>query len=406
MLLFVCFSANAQIADKNNYYVNKGNHTEIAFELISNLIVVPVFINNSDSMYLILDTGLKTNLITNPPRTDSLFYHYAREMTIKGLGTDEDLTVVHSYGNDLKVGQLYGKNTDCFVLKDDRFDLSGEMGTQINGLIGSELFLNTVVEIDYVARKLDIYEAGTFKYRRRHRKRYEKFPLEFHKNKPYISLPVKMKNGNTVRAKLLIDIGSSDALWLFPNDDNISIPEERRYSYLGKGLNGSIFGYRSRIDKLIIGKYIFDDVSCSFPDSSSIAYSEEYDIKGRNGSIGGELMRRFHVIFDYPNKQILLRKNRFFKDDFNFNMAGFDAEAPYGLLPIYTVKFVREKSPAAESGLKEGDMIVRINGLDASNYKLSEIYNMTHGRAGRKIRLKINRNGKILKIKIKLREEL
>ncbi|MEG0762174.1 MAG: peptide-binding protein, partial [Chryseobacterium sp.] len=44
----------------------------------------------------------------------------------------------------------------------------------------------------------------------------------------------------------------------------------------------------------------------------------------RKGSLGGEILRRFTVVFDYPNQKLYLKKNGNYNDSFNFNMSGLD----------------------------------------------------------------------------------
>ncbi len=392
---------------KSGFYLNNVKTQSLKFQFVSNVIVIPLIFNDSDTMRFILDTGLKTTLITKLSSSDSLHLNSVRELTIRGLGVEEDLHVIHSTGNESRMANLNGKNLDCYVLKDNRFDFSAEMGVEIHGLIGTDIFANLIVEIDYDENILHFHDPDFFKFKRKHTKFYERFPLIFHNTKPYLVFPIEMKNGHRFDAKLLIDIGASDALWLFPDSlKNILIPENNRYGYLGKGLNGKIFGHQSRVNSVEIGRHKLTDVTVSFPDTSAIKYSKLQDLQGRNGSVGTEVIRRFNVIFDYGNAQVFLKPNGSFKYPFNFNMTGITAEAPFANIRYYLVSDVRAGSPAEICGIKKGDEIQSVNFNDATKYSLTELNSLMHKKEGSVLRLTLVRNGELLKVKLKLVKDL
>ena len=85
----------------------------------------------------------------------------------------------------------------------------------------------------------------------------------------------------------MIDSGGSDAIWLFEDDSkNISLPEKYFEDFLGRGLSGSVYGKRSKIDEVSFNKFKLKKVNVAYPDSSSITYARK--VKNRNGSLGGK----------------------------------------------------------------------------------------------------------------------
>ena len=48
----------------------------------------------------------------------------------------------------------------------------------------------------------------------------------------------------------------------------------------------------------------------------------------RNGSVGGEVLKRFNMVFDYPNNKLHL-KNANFKNPFQYNLAGIELAAQW-----------------------------------------------------------------------------
>jgi hypothetical protein len=378
----------------------------LKFKSESNLIIIPVRINNSDTLKFILDTGLKTTVITELPRADSTLMKFTDSTLIKGLGIEEDLKVLFSPENRLEIGSIYSDNYDFLYIKDKRLDLSSELGTPIHGIIGADVFKAFIVKISYTARQLVFFNPKKINAQRKYR-RYETLPIKLFRDKPYIELPIVTMENDTVNAKLLIDNGAGDAVWLFRNSHpDIKIPENHRYNYLGKGINGQIFGYEGRIKSISLGKYTLKEVSCAFPDTIALNNVAILDLPGRNGSIGAELLVRFRVYVDYPNKQIALRRNQYFRRPFHFNMAGITVKAPVGKLPIYTIATLRKGSPADEAGLKPGDILTYINGKPAYTYELSEIHALMRDKPGRRILISVSRGGKELNFKFRLRKDL
>jgi C-terminal processing protease CtpA/Prc len=146
----------------------------------------------------------------------------------------------------------------------------------------------------------------------------------------------------------------------------------------------------------------------------------------RNGSLGGEVLKRFHLVFDYSKKQLVLSKNRNFNDPFQYNLSGIDLQhnglryvaeriadangiinqkderfgnvqilmenrTRLSLAPEIIVSGIRAGSPAENAGLKEGDVILAVNGQRIHTYKLQQILQMLNERKGKKVRVLIER---------------
>ena len=72
------------------------------------------------------------------------------------------------------------------------------------------------------------------------------------------------------------------------------------------------------------------------------------------------------------------------------------------LKPAYKIVELRESSNAYQSGLRVGDVLININGKQAYDFKLSEINRIFHGKTGKPIRLRIERNGQNMLFKFRL----
>jgi C-terminal processing protease CtpA/Prc len=126
----------------------------------------------------------------------------------------------------------------------------------------------------------------------------------------------------------------------------------------------------------------------------------------RSGSVGADVLKRFTVVFDYHRGEMILRPNSFFKDDFTYNLSGIDLTTPFPDIPIYQVTKIRRGSPAWIAGLEVGDQIVTINGIETSEYELSNLVQMLQSRAGRTIRVGVKREDQVIQAKFTLEDPI
>ena len=233
------------------------------------------------------------------------------------------MAAILSKNNKMKVKGLIAYNESIYVILKDFFDLSSKMGTTIHGIIGYNLLRNFVVKINYRSKKIDFYNPHTHTYKEC--RKCEILPIQFYRKKPFINVQLQLDTLGTklTPVKMLVDSGGSDAIWLFENSKSeIKTPKRFFNDILGEGLSGSILGRRSRIPKLKIGRFEIKKPTVSFLDSLSTLNARKF--KSRNGSLGGNILKRFTVWLDYSKKQIMFKKNDSFKADFNYNMSGLD----------------------------------------------------------------------------------
>ena len=103
----------------------------------------------------------------------------------------------------------------------------------------------------------------------------------------------------------------------------------------------------------------------------------------RNGSIGGELLRKFTCIFDFVNSKMYLKPNRTINYPFEYNMSGLEFIAAGEKLNRFVVSDVRNHSPAYIAGFARGDVIVSLNNIPSSKLDLNKIYTNLNLREGK-----------------------
>lgn len=399
---------------------NKHRSSNIKFKLINNLVVIPVEVNGVELSFL-LDTGVSKPIIFNFLNvSDTLNIKETETIFLRGLGEGKMVEALKSKNNVFKIGDAIKLNQDLYAIFNADLDLSPRLGIPIHGIIGFDLFRDLVVQINYSSQRLKLSEPQAYKKERC--RKCETFNLEFYNGKPYLNAKVEIAE-KTIPVKLLIDSGGSDALWLFENEElGIKAGDKYFNDFLGYGLNGSVYGKRSKVDKFHLKGFELKKANVAYPDSSSVIFAKQ--IKNRNGSLSGNILKRFNVVFNYQKASVTLKKNKFFKQPFSYNKSGielahdgvrivkeegnvqkprenlenrthvvFEAQYKMSLKPAYGIVELRENSPAEQSGLRKGDIVISVNGKQTYQYSLQEIMQMFQDETGKKMKLKVERNG-------------
>ncbi|WP_405383550.1 aspartyl protease family protein [Maribacter sp. LLG6340-A2] len=408
-----CFSQKYTLTNGKKFH-------KVKFELINNLIVIPVEVNGS-KLSFVLDSGVGTPILFNLSDQDSIQLNNVTEITINGLGEGDPINALKSTGNTVKLGSVENTVQNIYVVMDAGINFSPNLGVPIHGIIGYDLFRDFVVDINYTSRTIKFYDPDRYTYRPS--KNSSVIDLSVVRKKAYISAHVLVKDNKEIPVKLLLDTGSSDAVWLFENDF-LQIPKKYYDDFLGKGLAGNIYGKRTKIHRLRISDYVLKDAKAAFPDMET--FNNIMDFGGRNGSLGGEVLKRFNMVFDYTNRKLILKKNGNFNKMFTYNISGINLEhagvryvaeriadrngvvhndeKSYGdvqiilqgatrlsLVPEIVVSGIRQGSPAHSAGLKEGDVILAVNGKRIYRYKLQEIMTMLNENKRKKVKVLVER---------------
>lgn len=376
---------------------------QIPIEVYNNLVVVPVVLNGALPLKFILDTGVRTSILTQKTFSDILNLQYSRKYSISGPGGDKlvDAYVTNNVSIDLP--GVSGKGHAMLVLAEDYLELRNYLGTDVHGILGYELFSRFIVEIDYQKKLLTLMTPDRF----RKRGKFQTITMVIQDTKPYVIVPLVLQNGTSIDAKLLVDSGASHGLMLETSSDSrIRVPELTVSSLLGRGLGGEIFGKVGRIKALKMGTNTLEHVVANFPDPNSYFDSLKAGNVFRNGAIGGEVLSRFTVVFNFPQERMFIKRNSAFKNDFYYNLSGITIKAKGSALNIFEVTEVREKSASQLGGILPGDQILSVNGISSKNLDLNSVNGFFNSKPGRRIKLEISRNGEKLKKEFLLQDQI
>lgn len=428
--LFFC-----TISAQNGFQFENGvNKISIPFKLINNLVFIPIKVNGVELNFL-LDTGVDETILFSLEDKKEVRFFNTERILLKGLGSQEAVEGLKSTNNLLEFDAMKFRNHMLYIILDPEFNLSSHVGIPVNGIIGYQFFRNYLVEVNYSKKKVVVYRE-TEKNRLKIEKSFTKIPISIEKCKPYIQSTIVQDN-KEIPVKLLIDIGNSDALWLFQDrSELITVPTKNFEDFLGRGFSGDVKGRRALVNKFKMTDFEFNNPVVAFPDSVSIKNVNM--VVDRKGSVGGEVMKRFTVVFDYKNNQMFLKKNGNYNTPFSYNKSGVeiqqnglqwvqetvrmetvplsrqdnesggirvytsDFKYKFQLKPIYEIAYVRPNSPAAIAGLQKGDVIITINYNPIYKRTLQEINALFRSEEEKRITLEVERKSEILKFNFQL----
>lgn len=383
------------------HLIRRKNVAHIPFELHSNLIVVPVKINASDTLRFILDTGVSSMMLTNKEVAHRLGMKSVRKMAIEGIGGGQPISADVTIGNTFTMGQMRGLKQTIVVLDDDVLRLSELVGTQIHGIFGYELFSKFVVTIDFQTQELTLTVPSKYKYTAR---KGSKLPIVIERSKPYLDAVTVVSNNQELPIRVVLDTGAGHALMLNTAASHLQLPQKVIKAQLGVGLGGEINGHIGRLSKVRIGQYELNDVLATFPDSSSLGIKLSPKAPQRQGNLGGEFLRRFKVTFNYEEGYIVLKPvRRWFNQKFEHDMSGIDLRAKGNDFRHYFIESITQNSPAHQAGLQLGDQLLLVNHEPVETLSLSEIYRTLQQKEGKEVQLVVRRNGRLVVAEFALR---
>lgn len=430
--LLTAFSLKAQ-----SDFLIENNHKKVVipFKLINNLVFIPIKVNGVELNFL-LDSGVEETILFSMEERQEVSFNNVEKIKLRGLGSEEEIEGLKSTKNVLETHGIKSSNHMVYIILDQSFNLSSHIGIPVNGIIGHKFFKNNLVEINYQRKKVTVY-LNDEETKQKLDKKFKSIPITIERSKPYI-YTTAVSNGVEIPAKLLIDIGNSDAFWIFENN-KIKLPKKNFPDFLGKGFSGDIEGHRAKLEKFSIADFEFNNPIVSFPDSTSIRNVKM--VPDRIGSVGGEILKRFTLVLDYADRKLYLRKNSKFNEPFTYNKSGItiqhnglqwvqetvhlqtvqvatslsEAEQrekgdnfryKFQLKPVYEIVNIRKHSAADKSGLKKGDIIVSINGVLPYKYSLQQINNLLKSEEDVSITMEVERNSLVLKFRFRLEDEL
>jgi hypothetical protein len=350
----------------------------IPFELENNSIFVLAGVNGSPPRWFILDTGASVSVL------DEAFASLLRldEAGEKPLAATVGRAKSHgafTHGVTYDLAGLKIRADRVYVI--DLSVLPSMLGRELAGIMGYDFFSRFVVDVDFDAEVITLWDPAT--YKRSGPGEAVKFQL--FGRRPHVPVQIALPGKVGVERDLLVDTGSPDAL----NADILAQSSEK-LQVLGTSDAGMDV-------PTIIGR-------ADWAELAKFRFKGPMGISSGVPLVGIEVLRRFHVTFDYSRQTMWLQPNRHFDEPFLLDASGLDLRFTRDL-KAFEITEVAQKSAAADAGIKAGDVLLEVNGRPAFELGLQRL-NTLLTRAGSTYRLTIRRGKKIQDVTLTLRERL
>lgn len=333
---------------------------EIPVEIEQNQILVPVRVGKSGTLNFLLDTGAEANVISaDRVAVAGLAGGTASSGTAQGGEID---TKVYK-GAQVRVGSLSLGRVNIAAV--DLTGLSAGTGRHVDGILGYDFFRNRVIRIDYAARKVLVLRSGAALG--------PGIPLALaiRGRTPFVEARLLQKN-RSVKGRLLLDTGAVGAINLYAQFLKLH-PELRPVRSLaltaGAILPGQYVTRVGRLRRVTIGGLTITDAVANF---SANANADDA-APGDAGLVGGYVLSRYTLTIDYARRSAVLLPTASSNRPFEFDASGLSLAAGDASFLSKKVRLVLPDSPAAEAGVKPGDLLLAIDGKPAADFTLAQL---------------------------------
>jgi len=304
-------------------------------------------------------------------------------------------TIVTGMGSAHKAKFIYNQTLNLPGLTLDKLDfhvndyevLSSVYGEKIDGIIGYSFLRRFIVKINFDSLQIEVYRPGEIKY-----------PRGGTLLRPaFTTLPIQnltVKDRRKINFNFYFDTGAGLCFLMsenFAGDSSVLLSKRKPVITQAEGMGGRLEMKVTVVKMLQVGHYKFRNVP-------TYIFSDDYNVTSYpyvGGLLGNDLLRRFNMIINYPQREIHLLPNGHFNDPFDYAYTGM---AMYFIDGKILVEDVAKGSPAEKAGVKVNDLIIAVGNNFTNNIMQ---YKTILQNANVKTKIIVSRNGQLLDLTIK-----
>ena len=331
--------------------------TTVPIELGENHVYLDVMLNGKGPYHFIFDTGGSN--VVDPA--------VAKEIGALGTGSAQGSGVGSqteglSFANvsKLQVGDAV-LNDQIFAVAPTRMGFGVSAGRPVDGLIGWEVLARYVTTFDYAGLKVTLAMPGSTQPPAGG----HVIPFVFYGTQPQIACTI-----DGIPAECTIDTGARDTMsFMSPfvaAHPEVAPAKMSEVGINGFGFGGPAMGKLGRVREVGIGDITLTNLVAGYSTQTAGAFAAPFVA----ANIGGNLLRRFTVTFDYDNGTMTLVPNAAYTEADSYERSGLFLIKRDGNVQVVAA---RPGTPAATAGIAKGDTIVSINGSPAGTMLLQQV---------------------------------
>jgi hypothetical protein len=290
----------------------------LPIKIFNNHVYLQVSVNNAKPLWFLLDTGAGNIINSRHARALGLKLNPGGQTTGIGEGSADyfftenvsftlpGVTIAHEKFAVLSLENveecstkidvdLQGKVTWCAQAA------KGDEAQPIDGVLGYEFFRLFVVEIDYAAKSINLYDPKSYHYQ----VKGERIPLEVRQKHIYMRAPITAPGRSPINGLFMVDSGSAGALALtspFVAQNKLLPPPNQTTPLNVCGIGGESRTQIGTLEELRLGNIKLESPVTMFSQAANGVWANP-DL---SGSIGNAILRRFKVVFDYSRSVMIL----------------------------------------------------------------------------------------------------
>lgn len=261
----------------------------VSFRTFQGLVILPVVINDTVHVNLVLDTGCRNLVLFGERLQKKVQVAPDKTVNFSGLGEGKPLKGRLSINNKVSICSILGESIPIIVVPDRNLFKSRD---HIDGIIGYDIFIKFEIELQPLLKTITFRSAQTAIAP----VGYLKLPLQVDDARPLIKSTIEFEKNKTHTLDVMIDTGSSLGLLM----KTTTMPEENAPPQtIGRGLNGSLEGSEIIVHKLVLnGGLVLKHVSVDIISSPW----------HHHASIGMRMLKEYVVILNYCKEYMCLKK--------------------------------------------------------------------------------------------------
>jgi PDZ domain/Aspartyl protease len=362
----------------------------VPFRLQNNHIVTDVKINGQGPFNIILDTGGMAAL--TPATAKALAVASRGNAPVTGVGSGVDST---SFAHDVsfQIGGLTLHGQTALV---SELEAPQPNATALHGMLGYELFRRVVVQVNYRDQTLTLIDPAKFEPAGAGTRLH----FDFTEHMPEVA-----GSFDGISGRFRVDTGARSELTLSsPFVEEHQVLERYPHSVeavSGSGIGGVSRAHVSRANGLQLGAVQFSNIIAEFSSAKKGAFADPTYA----GNVGGGLLKRYTVTFDYAHQALYFQpRNDVVPDTGTYDRAGIWLQAAHEGVKVAEVV---PGGPASLAGLQAGDVIVSLDGSTLSSTQLGALrYRFRNDPPGTQLAVIVIRNGAEHAFKLVLQNQI